>query len=72
MAAHLVAAIASDFPLENEAPEIADIHQRAIVSFARLADTLRDTSSPNKQSPWTAAVDTVAVWLRAVETPETA
>jgi hypothetical protein len=71
MAAHLVAAIASDFPLESEALEIADIHRRAIVSFARLADTLRDTSSPNKQPPWTAAVDTVAVWLRAVEAPET-
>ena len=32
----------------------------------------RDTSSRNEQPPRHAAVDTVAVWLRAVETPETA
>jgi hypothetical protein len=57
VAARLVGSIAGDLPLQNELPEVADIHLRAIASFVQLATSLRDKTNPKQQPPWKTALD---------------
>jgi hypothetical protein len=64
-AGRLMAQLATDGPLPDERPEIAELHFRAIEVFKQLADSLSDPSA-RKPPAWKTAVDVTTQWLDVV------
>jgi hypothetical protein len=65
-AARLLSGLARDFPSRNERVEIAELHFRAIDSFAELATALKDETGSRPQDLWKRAVNAATAWLQAV------
>jgi hypothetical protein len=66
-AERLLSGLARDFPCRNERVEIAELHFRAIDSFAELATALKNETGSRPQDLWKRAVNAATAWLQAVD-----